>query len=404
MKFEIYQVGEMPSNWELGKVRSLCTPLPKSSLQASEGKDNGKYPFFTSSQSLSKRIDNNVYDGECLIFPTGGEAGVHHYSGKFGASMDCLTLKISNKKVYGLFLYYYLTSKLNILNKVGFQGTGLKHLEKNFLYNFICLIPPFNEQIKISQVLNKVDQLLDKTQKTIEEIQHLKKGLMVKILNRDVGNTDFKKTRLEEIPITWKIKKLGEHIDVLTDYHANGSYKKLKENVELVKNEDYAIMIRTTNLVENNFSDLRYISKSAYNFLAKSKVSPGDIVMNKIADPGTVFLVPKLGKPLSLGMNLFLIRTNPKLTNQTFVFYYLKQNENYIKRFTSGSTTKTITKEAVRNLTILVPPLDEQKKIVRLLSEIDSKLDNEKAYKSELEQLKKGLSQVLLTGKVRVKV
>ena len=392
MKLEIYQVGEIPSNWKLDKFRSLCTPLPKSSLQASEGKDNGKYPFFNSSQSLTKRIDNNVYDGECLVFSTGGEAAVHHYSGKFAASMDCLTLKISNKKVHGLFLYYYLTSKLNLLNNVGFQGTGLKHLEKNFLYNFICPTPPFDEQVKISQILNKVDQAIDKTNKSIEKIQHLKKGLMTKILNKGVGNTDFKQT------------KLGGYIDVLTDYHANGSYEKLKENVELLKNEDYSIMIRTTNLVENNFSDLRYISKSAYNFLAKSKVFPGDIVMNKIADPGTVFLVPKLDKPLSLGMNLFLIRTNAKLTNQKFVFYYLKQNENYIKRFTSGSTTKTITKEAVRNLTIWVPPLNEQNKIVQTLSEIDSKLDNEKAYKSELEQLKKGLLQVLLTGKVRVKV
>jgi len=293
------------------------------------------------------------------------------------------------------------------IHKILSEGSGsstMPAINFSMLSKIPIAIPPLTEQPKIVEILYTVDADIEKTDAIIKETQQLKKGLMEKLFIEGIGHTRFKKTKIGGIPETWEIKKLGEYIDVLTDYHANGSYKKLKENVELLRNEDYAIMIRTTNLVDNNFSDLRYISKSAYNFLAKSKVSPGDIVMNKIADPGTVFLVPQLGKPLSLGMNLFLIRTNPKLTNQTFVFYYLKQNENYIKRFTSGSTTKTITKEAVRNLTILVPPLDEQKKIVRLLSEIDSKLDNEKAYKSELEQLKKGLSQVLLTGQVRVKV
>ena len=77
--------------------------------------------------------------------------------------------------------------------------------------------------------------------------------------------------------------KLGNLLSLLTDYHANGAYKKLKENVELFDEPDYAVMIRTTNFEQNNFdSNLKYISEHAYNFLEKSKVKAGDIIMNKI--------------------------------------------------------------------------------------------------------------------------
>lgn len=107
---------------------------------------------------------------------------------------------------------------------------------------------------------------------------------------------------------TWKNVKMGDLLLVLTDYHANGSYKKLKEKVELLNTPDYAIMVRTTNFEKNDFEDdLKYITKSAYEFLQKSMVKPGDILMNKIANAGSVYYMPNLRKPVSLAMNLFLL-------------------------------------------------------------------------------------------------
>ena len=55
-------------------------------------------------------------------------------------------------------------------------------------------------------------------------------------------------------------KRIGQFIDVLTDYHANGAYKKLKENVELLDDPNFAIMVRTLNFERNDFvEDLKYI-------------------------------------------------------------------------------------------------------------------------------------------------
>jgi type I restriction enzyme S subunit len=175
----------------------------------------------------------------------------------------------------------------------------------------------------------------------------------------------------------WPRRKLGEFLTVLTDYHANGSYEKLKENVTLLDRPDYAVMIRTTNFEKNDFhEDLKFISEHAYNFLAKSKVLPGDILMNKIANAGSVYRVPDLRRPVSLAMNLFLLRTNQNELNQDFAFYYLKANEAYIKSFASGTAAKTITKEAVRNLEIRVPPILVQEKIANIFSAYDELIEN----------------------------
>jgi len=76
----------------------------------------------------------------------------------------------------------------------------------------------------------------------------------------------------------WREVRLGEILEVLTDYHSNGSYKILKENVSLLDEKDFAVMIRTTNFEKNDFSEnLKYITEQAYIFLGKSKVFPGDI-------------------------------------------------------------------------------------------------------------------------------
>lgn len=179
--------------------------------------------------------------------------------------------------------------------------------------------------------------------------------------------------------IKWPVEKLEDHISVLTDYHANGSYEVLKKNVELLDEPDYAVMIRTTNFEKEDFSgDLKYINQHAYDFLKKSRVYGGDILMNKIANAGSVYLMPELSRPVSLAMNLFLIRISSDQLDQSFAYYYLKTNELYIKSFATGSTTTTITKKAVRNLDIVLPPIDVQRKIVDTIQKYQTLIENNK--------------------------
>ncbi|MER5061340.1 restriction endonuclease subunit S, partial [Providencia stuartii] len=100
--------------------------------------------------------------------------------------------------------------------------------------------------------------------------------------------------------------------------------------------------------------------------------------------------------------NLFLIRVNTKKANPFYVYSYLKENESYVKSFASGSTTKTITKDDVKKLKILLPPLAEQEKIAEILSTWDKAIATTEKLIDASQQQKKALMQQLLTGKKRL--
>ncbi len=207
-------------------------------------------------------------------------------------------------------------------------------------------------------------------------------------------------------PSNWQKVRLGDILELLTDYHANGSYELLKNNVTLLKHVDFAIMIRTTNFENNDFkNDLIYINninKKAYEFLSKSKVFAGDILVNKIANAGTAYFMPKLNQPVSLGMNLFLLRIKPNYNN-FFIFKQIANYERVLKTFANGSATKTITKNVIKNLLIPLPPLNEQIAIANVLSDVDHYLYSLDALILKKEGVKKALSFELLSQRKRLK-
>lgn len=197
-----------------------------------------------------------------------------------------------------------------------------------------------------------------------------------------------------ELPDGWRGCRLGEVLQVISDYHANGGYKILKENVELLDEPDYAIMLRTTNFSEKNYNNYKYITEQAYNFLDKSKLYSGDIIMNKIGDPGASFYVDDRGQPMSLAMNLFLLRTQS--VSSRFVFLYLSGNYDYIRGFANGTSTQTITKEAVASLVFSLPPLEEQHRIVTKVNELMTLCDQLKARLIDAQTTKLHLTDAIV--------
>ena len=77
--------------------------------------------------------------------------------------------------------------------------------------------------------------------------------------------------------------------------HLNKYYEILKENVTLSDQEDYSVMIRATNFEKNDFSkDMKYIDEHAYNFLSKTKLHGGEILIGKIGKIGLNLLIFKI--------------------------------------------------------------------------------------------------------------
>ena len=181
--------------------------------------------------------------------------------------------------------------------------------------------------------------------------------------------------------------KLGDYIELLTDYHSGGSYETLRKNTKILHKPDYGVYIRTLNFERNDFkNDLVYCDKKSYDFLEYSHLKENDILMNKIANPGSVYLMPKVDYPATCAMNLFLLRF--KGISQRYMYYVMKNSESYIKKQAHGTTTKTITKEEVRDLEFSIHETEEERvKVEKILSNIDKKIENNNTINNNLLQM-----------------
>lgn len=182
---------------------------------------------------------------------------------------------------------------------------------------------------------------------------------------------------------------LGNLISTLTDYHANGSYENLRGNVEILDSPDYALMIRTVDLERDDFeNNVKYVSEHAYNFLKKTKVFGGEIIINKIGNAGKVYIVPPLNKKISLGMNQFMIRPKEGLNNYfLYVFLMCKYGHLLLEQRITGAVPLSIDKESVRSVTVPLLKKDFQEKIHKLVEQYFLFSNQGKNLYSQAEQL-----------------
>lgn len=315
-----------------------------------------------------------------------------------------------SKGINSRFLFHLLCSEYIITKATSMMRGDNSPSIRNSEFEEIALpLPPITEQQRIVTIIESLFEKLDRAkelaQNALDSFEKRKSVLLGRAIRGDLtiqwridnpafnsrhelenikGNKNYKSDKNEtiefSIPVTWNWAELGCLIGLLTDYHANGSYEILKKNVELLETLDYACMIRTTNFEKNNFETLmKYISKEAYDFLNKSKIFGNEILINKIGNAGSIYLMPNLNRPASLAMNLFMIRLSDGILPK-YIYYHLKTlfSEKDIKQFVKGVATKSIDKKSINSLKIAFPPLKEQQEIVRIL---DRLLENEQKAK-----------------------
>lgn len=107
---------------------------------------------------------------------------------------------------------------------------------------------------------------------------------------------------------------------LVTDYVANGSFASLKENVTLYQEPNYAYFVRNTDLKSGSFGV--YVDQHSYEFLSKSTLYGGEIIISNVGDVGSVFLCPKLDGPMTLGNNIIMLRPeNDALRYYLFIWF-----------------------------------------------------------------------------------
>lgn len=153
--------------------------LPKSKIKAGAGVENGKYPFFTSSDIKVSYLNSFEYNEEALIIGTGGKASCNYINGKFSFSTDNYALK-ARSNIETKFLYYFLRKdNLSILQN-GFHGAGLQHISKDYILDIKVPLYEKNKQLYIINYLDSINKLITILQKQLILFNELIKSRFIK--------------------------------------------------------------------------------------------------------------------------------------------------------------------------------------------------------------------------------
>ncbi|MCX7810018.1 MAG: restriction endonuclease subunit S [Leptospiraceae bacterium] len=397
---------DLPEGWKwvrLGEVAKIATG--NSNVQ--DAVDGGIYPLFDRSGEV-KRSDGYFLNKEAVIVPGEGLYFIpKYYKGKFDLHQRAYAI-FDFKGLEGKFFYYLMHLLKDQLIKVS-VGTTVFSLRLPHFQNLLIPLPPLPEQQKIAEILETIDNTIEKTEKIIEKYKRIKQGLMQDLLTkgidengniRDEKTHKFKDSPLGRIPEEWEVVRLGEVCDIRIS----------NVDKKIVEKEKKAMLCNYLDVYKND-----YITKSI-NFMIgtatkreidKFNVLKGDVIITKdseefydIAKPSYVSeKIPNL----VCGYHLAMLR--PKNTvDGLFLSKALKlQSINiFFQKRANGITRFGITKETIENALIPLPPLPEQQRIAEILSQIDQTIEKEEHYKEKLKRIKQGLMEDLLTGKVRV--
>lgn len=264
------------------------------------------------------------------------------------------------------------------------SGATQKAITNAGLAKIRISLPPIDEQESIALRLDTIDKAISQCRSILEVLDATIKSRFIEMFGDPDSN-----------PKGWEKGPMGDYMTLLTDFSANGSYAYLDSNVTMYDQPNYALMIRTTDLERGDFEkDVKYIDEKAYNILAKSKIYGGEIIMNKIGSAGKVYLMPHLNKPVSLGRNAFMFRFDERI-DTSFLFYLLRTEygTREIMQHVRGAVTKTITKDAVRSVRIIVPSIDHQKQFVDFVATIEGSKKAVNDTMGKAEELKASLMQ-----------
>lgn len=189
------------------------------------------------------------------------------------------------------------------------------------------------------------------------------------------------------LPRGWRLSTIDEEKERLTDYVANGSFASLASNVHYKDTEDYAVLIRLVDFNNDFKGPFVYIDEHAYNFLSKSSLSGGEIIISNVgANVGTVFKCPDLPYKMSLAPNAITIKLKG---DNDFYYYWFKSKigQANIQALVTGSAQPKFNKTNFRSMYIPVPPLEDQRRIASILSSLDRKIELNNKINADLEEM-----------------
>ena len=394
-RFKKTDIGEIPEEWEVLTFEMLCTP--NSIVRGPFGGALKKEIFISSGFKVYEQrnaiyqtlkigdyyIDKKKYDemkrfaikkGDFIVSCSGTIGKIFQIPPLFPAGIinqALLKFEIETKYVNPSFFYYYFSSSLfqyRIIDDT--QGGAIKNLVGMDVFRkTIIPIPFMAEQQRIAIVLRDIDMLLSVLSKKIEKKRFIKQGVMQQLLTGE--------KRLNGFTESWIEEKLG-NISLIKTGCRNGN--------EAVENGKYPFFVRSQTVYRIN----------SYSFDGEAIIIPGE--------GGIGSIYHYINGKFDYHQRVYKISDFPKNIYAKYIYFYMKQNfGDYATNLSVKATVDSLRLSAFSNFVLYMPPSKaEQIAIATILSDMDAEIEALETKRAKYEQVKQGMMQQLLTGKIRL--
>lgn len=380
-KYKNSSLGLIPVDWEVTKLGEVCINFKSGNgITSNDISVNGEYAVY-GGNGLRGYTDKYTHEGAYILIGRQGAlcGNITVVDGKNFISEHAIAVK-TNDSNEDLFLAF----KLDYLNLNKFsESSAQPGLSVEKLVKHKITLPPLPEQTAIANCLSTWDQAIEKQTTLIAQKELSKKALMQQLLSG---------------------KKRLKGFSGLNEFHIIGNF--IKEVSERNKKLKVTRILSVTNsrgfINQSEQFDRVVASKDASNYKIVRK---GQFAYNPSrVNVGSLDLLKKFDEGILSPMYV-VFETIPTKLNSDFFYYHLKSFwfSGHISMFVQGSVRDSLAFDGLSGMRFFIPSLGEQTAIANVLQCTDDEIQLLKKKLDQLKEQKRGLMQVLLTGKKRLK-
>jgi type I restriction enzyme S subunit len=425
------QAGIIPGDWELKQIGELKPFVTSGSRGWARFYSERGSPFIRITNlsrdhiSLDLRklrfvdIDQNepeagrtqLQDGDILISITADIGMIGHVSASLSKpayiNQHIALVRFDPSRVDSKFVGYFLTTErpqrlFRFLTDAGAKaGMNLTTVQQIH----VAVPPTVAEQHAIAEALSDADALIESLEQLIAKKRHLNQGAMQELLTGRTRLSGFevksgyKHTEVGAIPEDWAVTKLGKHATFKT-----GPFGSALHQSDYV--DGGVPVINPMQIVDGRIQPTASmaITEQAARKLSDFRLSKGDVVIGRRGDMGRCALVQPKQHGWLCGTGSMIIRSGASLDGR-FIQRVLSSPPVIaaIENASVGSTMINLNQGTLGNLLVPLPPTKaEQEAIAAILSDMDAEVAGLEAKLAKDRQLKQGMMQELLTGKIRL--
>jgi type I restriction enzyme, S subunit len=391
--YKVTEVGVIPEDWEVSRIADVAG-ITTGSRNTQDRVSDGRYPFFVRSQTI-ERIDSYSFDGEAVL-TAGDGVGTgkifHYINGKFDCHQRVYRMSHFNG-VNGAYFFKVFSERFYDRIMSMTAKSSVDSVRREMIADMMIPLPPLPEQEAIAAALSEMDDAIAAHEAVIAKKRALKQATMQALLSGT--------RRLPGFSEEWEEKRLGDAAVL----KARIGWQGLTTGEYLEAGDFY--LVTGTDFKDGyvDWENCCFVDEWRYRQDKNIQLKQRDVLVTKDGTLGKVALVSSLPGRATLNSGVFVVRPREESFVPEFFYFVLRSKvfAEFLDQLSAGSTITHLYQKDFVNFKFQAPPaLKEQVAIATILADMDVELAELKARHAKLHDLKVGMMQQLLTGKIRL--